>query len=142
MERKSPALIPELKVTDFNKSREFYTKLAQFDVEYQRPEEEFAMLSKGRAWVMIESLTEKSRTMQVGALEYPLGRGMHFQIEVEDVEALYTNFKDNAYPIFSEMEDKWYRTGATEGGNRQFWVQDPDGYLLRFYQDLGERPAA
>jgi len=25
-------------------------------------------------------------------------------------------------------------------GNRQFVVPDPDGYLLRFFQDLGERP--
>jgi len=26
-------------------------------------------------------------------------------------------------------------------GNRQFLLQDPDGYLLRFFQDLGETAA-
>lgn len=135
-----PALTPELKVTNFEKSREFYTKLAGFGIEYERPEEEFAMLSQGDAWIMIESLTEKSRTMKVGELQYPFGRGMHFQILVADVQALYEGFKSKNYPIFSEMEDKWYRTGDTEGGNRQFWVQDPDGYLLRFFEDLGDRP--
>ncbi len=30
---------------------------------------------------------------------------------------------------------------APEVGNRQFVVQDPDGYLLRFFSDLGERPS-
>jgi hypothetical protein len=27
-------------------------------------------------------------------------------------------------------------------GNRQFVVADPDGYLLRFHEALGTRPAA
>jgi catechol 2,3-dioxygenase-like lactoylglutathione lyase family enzyme len=31
--------------------------------------------------------------------------------------------------------------GGAGFGNRQFVVADPDGYLLRFFQDLGERPA-
>ncbi len=140
MEKRIPALTPELKITDFKKSLKFYTTLAGFDIEYERPEDEFAMLSKGDAWIMIESISDKSRIMKAGALEYPFGRGMHFQIQVEDVQSLYDTFKSNSHPIFSEMEDKWYRTGETEGGNRQFWVQDPDGYMLRFYQDLGSRP--
>lgn len=27
-----------------------------------------------------------------------------------------------------------------KNGNRQFVVADPDGYLLRFFSDLGQRP--
>jgi hypothetical protein len=37
------------------------------------------------------------------------------------------------------MEEKWYRMNDSKVGNRQFIVLDPDGYLLRFVQDLGER---
>jgi hypothetical protein len=37
------------------------------------------------------------------------------------------------------MEEKWYRADNVYVGNRQFIVQDPDGYLLRFYQHLGTR---
>jgi hypothetical protein len=37
------------------------------------------------------------------------------------------------------MEVKWYRTGDFLSCNRQFVVVDPDGYLLRFYTDLGKR---
>lgn len=36
----------------------------------------------------------------------------------------------------------WYRSDAIEVGVRQFLVQDPDGYLLRFSAWVGDRPAA
>jgi hypothetical protein len=42
--------------------------------------------------------------------------------------------------LFRPVEERWYRIGAVEGGNRQVLVQDPDGYLLRFFEDMGERP--
>jgi hypothetical protein len=133
-------ILPELKVTDYAKSVEWYTKIARFEIEYDRPEHEFAMLQHEGARLMIETLSEKSRTMKVGPLEKPFGRGVHFQIDTSDVQALYDNFKAHGYPIFHEMEERWYRRNDIEMGNRQFWVQDPDGYLLRFSQDLGDRP--
>ena len=37
MPRPTPTLIPELKVVDFKKSIDFYTNLAQFKIEYDRP---------------------------------------------------------------------------------------------------------
>lgn len=40
-----------------------------------------------------------------------------------------------------ECEEAWYRKGDFEVGQRQFLVQDPDGYLLRLVEGLGERPA-
>ena len=48
-EDKRPALIPELKVTDFPRSRRFYAQVAGFAVDYERPEEAFAMLALGQA---------------------------------------------------------------------------------------------
>lgn len=53
-------------------------------------------------------------------LEYPLGRGVNFQIIVE--------FRE---PFVSE-----YITGDTIIKEIEFLVQDPDGYLLRFSQEL------
>ena len=41
--------------------------------------------------------------------------------------------------LFRPLEAAWYRRGDHEVGNLQFLVQDPDGYLLRFFSDLGER---
>lgn len=137
--RDRPTLIPELKVLDFGQSLAFYTNLAGFQVLYDRPEEAFAMLETHGARLMIEGITEQSRTWRVGALRRPFGRGINLQIEVDDVDALFQNFVGAHYPIYLAMEEKWYRSGDTEAGNKQFLVQDPDGYLLRFFQPLGRR---
>ena len=139
MHRLSPKLIPEFKVKDFEKSFNFYTKLAEFKVLYDRPEEHFAMLDKNGAMLMIELMKSNDR-WAAGSREYPLGQGINFQIEVSDIQRLYNNFTNAKYPIFFEMEEKWYRKDDTEVGNKQFLVQDPDGYALRFFQDLGSRP--
>lgn len=133
------AITPELKVFNFQESLKFYKGLAGFEVLYDRPENNFAMLGINGSRLMIEELSEKSRAFNVGALERPLGRGMHFQIRVNNVQDLYNNFKNNNYPIFLEMEEKWYRVKDQEVGNKQFLVQDPDGYLLRFFEDMGAR---
>ena len=74
-------------------------------------------------------------------MERPFGRGMHLQIEVQDVRALYQNFKKAEYPIFFDLEEEWYRVEDKEIGHKQFLVQDPDGYLLRFFEEIGVRPA-
>lgn len=132
-------LTPELKVLDFKKSLNFYTMLAGFEVLYERPENDFAMLGINGARLMIEGLNDKSRTWFVGRMEKPFGRGMHLQIEVEDVQNTYQNFKDASYPIFFEMEEKWYQTSDREIAHKQFLVQDPDGYLLRFFEEIGSR---
>ncbi|MFZ2593441.1 MAG: VOC family protein [Minisyncoccia bacterium] len=134
-----PALIPELKVTNFEKSLDFYTRLCEFSIHYERPEEKFAMLEREGAMLMIELLESQDR-WTVGERKYPLGQGINFQIEVKNVDAVRANFKSDNYHVFFEMEEKWYRRGDFELGNQQFLVQDPDGYLLRFFQNLGSRP--
>ncbi|WP_321809256.1 hypothetical protein [Burkholderia sp. BCC1985] len=42
--------------------------------------------------------------------------------------------------IVHAIEEKWYRAGDVEIGLNQCLVQDPDGYLLRLTNDLGDRP--
>jgi hypothetical protein len=44
-----------------------------------------------------------------------------------------------SHGIYLPPEEKWYRRGAEEVGQRQFVVADTDGYLLRFCQGLGSR---
>jgi hypothetical protein len=38
-----------------------------------------------------------------------------------------------------DLEEAWYRQDAILLGCRQFLVQDPDGYLLGFSEDIGTR---
>jgi catechol 2,3-dioxygenase-like lactoylglutathione lyase family enzyme len=141
MNNTSNALVPELSITNFEKSLYFYTQILGFSVAYQRPEEGFAFLTLGNAQIMIDEIG-KSRTWATGELDFPLGRGMNLQIEVKSVEPLLESLKANQIELFMQPEEKWYRVDDYEAGNKQFLVQDPDGYLLRFAEDLGRRPIA
>jgi catechol 2,3-dioxygenase-like lactoylglutathione lyase family enzyme len=136
---KPNSLVPEFSITDFEKTVEFYTKILGFKIEYQRTEEGFAYLSLGGAQLMVDQIG-KTRTWATGEFEHPLGRGVNLQIEtVEKLDALLSRLRRNDIHLFMEPEEKWYRKGDHEVGNRQFLVQDPDGYLLRFFEDLGTR---
>lgn len=46
------------------------------------------------------------------------------------------------WPLFEAPREAWYRVGDHEGGQREFLVQDPDGYLVRLAENLGRRPAS
>ena len=130
-------LIPELSVSDFEKSLSFYTSILGFHIEYQRPERQFAFISYQACQVMIE---QENPTWKTGPLEYPYGRGINFQIEVDKIDPLLQSLQQHGYPLFIEPKESWYRKDETLLGMREFLVMDPDGYVLRFSQYLGEKP--
>lgn len=127
-------LIPELSVTNFEKSIEFYTKIIGFKIEYKRDESKFAMISFQGSQIMIEEINNNWKT---GTLEKPFGRGINFQIEVEKIQPILEKIKKYNYPIFVELKENWYRKNKELIGNKEFLIQDPDGYLLRFFENLG-----
>jgi catechol 2,3-dioxygenase-like lactoylglutathione lyase family enzyme len=133
-------LVSELICSDIERSLAFYTDVLGFDVLYARPEDRFAYLDREGAQLMIEQ--PAGRAFVAGELAPPYGRGVNFQIEVGDVAALYRAAEAAGAPVYLPLEEKWYRRDETLLGNRQFIVQDPDGYLLRFFEDLGEKPLA
>ncbi|MCW8084074.1 bleomycin resistance protein [Sabulicella glaciei] len=127
------ALVPEIEVSDFARSLCFYVEVLGFSVLYDRPERPFAYLVLGAAHLMIE----QGGTWMTGPLEKPFGRGMNLQITVPDVAAMADRLAGANWPVFRETEEVWYRRGDGFVGARELVVQDPDGYLLRFSQDLG-----
>lgn len=129
-------LIPELSVSNFEKSLEFYTKILGFKIEYRRNESKFAFLSLGGNQIMIERINGAWST---GKLERPFGRGINFQMEVADISTILESLKRNNYPVFVEPQENWYRQNNVLVGNKEFLVKDPDGYLLRFFKDLGNK---
>lgn len=136
----TPSLIPEFAVSDWQKSQRFYCDILGFSVKYARPEDGFAMLTLGSAHLMIDQIGA-GRTFDDGHLpqNYPFGRGMNMQIITDDVATLIANLADIGHDLYLPLEEKWYRSGPQELGNRQFVVADPDGYLLRFFEDIGSR---
>lgn len=132
-------LVPELDVTDLDASLAFYCDVLGFQVRYLRPEERFAYLKREGAELMLEEAAGPGRRFRTAPLERPFGRGANFQIRVADAPGLIGRVRDAGAPILVDLEDRWYRRGDGEVGNRQFVVVDPDGYLLRFFEDLGRR---
>lgn len=130
-------IIPELSVTNLQDSLNFY-KTIGFKVEYERPENKFVFLSLGEIQFMLQEISENDK-WDVAPLSYPFGNGINFQLEVEDIDKIYKSLVDNNYKIAYDVEENWYRQEDKLLGNREFLVQDPDGYLIRFSEDLGEK---
>lgn len=129
--------IPELSVTNLENSLNFY-KIAGFKVEYDRPENKFAFISLGEIQFMLQEIANNDK-WDIAPLSYPFGNGINFQLEVENLDEIYNNFKNSNYKITFDIAENWYRQDNKLLGNKEFLIQDPDGYLLRFSEDLGKK---
>lgn len=130
-------LIPELRVFDLKKSKKFYTEILGFKVEYSRSD--FAMVVLGECQIMLQQLTLPSVNGSWNVtddMEYPLGRGINFQIILPDIMPIYNSLKQKNVPIFIDMLISHYKKNDIVYNVKEFLVQDPDGYLLRFQQDI------
>ncbi|WP_242168080.1 MULTISPECIES: VOC family protein [unclassified Pseudomonas] len=132
-------LVPELMVSNLSDSLEFWVALVGFKIAYQRLEDGFAYLDLDGAQVMLEQVDPLANQWLTAALERPFGRGMNLQIDVASVLPVIQRLDAAAYPLFKASKDVWYRAGEVEVGQREFLLQDPDGYLVRLVERLGER---
>ena len=138
---KYSALYPELIVKDIDHSHEFYVTLLGFKIEYRRDEERFLFLSYGDAQLMLLEDNDNKHS-QTGPMEYPRGQGVNFSIVTSDINSIAKKLDGNGYPLRIPVRDQWHRNNAIENGERQLWVMDPDGYLLRFIEFIGSRQAS
>ncbi len=44
-----------------------------------------------------------------------------------------------SWPLYAGPREVWRQTGQIESGQREIFVQDPDGYLLMLAQEFGQR---
>ena len=145
-------LVPELDVTELATSLRFYAEVLEFRTLFERSAERFAYLERDGVELMIQEAAGPGRRFRTAALELPFGRGVNFQLRVEDVDGVHARAVEAAVRIIVPIEERWYRVdvaerggrwqveGPTEAGNRQFVLADPDGYLWRPFRDLGLRP--
>ena len=129
-------LVPELSVSDIEVSKRFYTDVLGFRVEYERKEDKFAFLSLGDAQLMIEQINGHWET---GKLEYPFGRGINFQIEIDNFDDLVSRLKDNGIVPFKDAFVSRYECGGECFIEKEILIQDPDGYLLRFSETQSDK---
>jgi len=64
----SNALVPELSITNFQGTIDFYTRILGFSILYQREEEGFAFLRLGKAQLMIDEIG-KGRTWKTAEFD-------------------------------------------------------------------------
>ncbi|MFP3496716.1 VOC family protein [Pseudomonas sp. SIMBA_059] len=134
-------LVPELMVTNLDSSLGFWVSRLGFKVAYQRPEDGFAYLDLNGAQVMLEQVDSNAGQWLTAPLTKPFGRGINLQIDVEAVAPIIQKLDTAGCPLYRACKDTWYRADNVEVGQREFIVQDPDGYLVRLVERLGERPA-
>lgn len=121
-------LIPELSVTNIDKSKEFYLTLG-FKIMYERKEDKFVFLELEGNQLMIEEINDNWNT---GELEYPFGRGINISMTVSDIDNYYQDLVNKNISFFKDIMTNEYDVNGKTYLDKEFLIQDPDGYLLRF----------
>ena len=124
-------LIPELSVSNLKKSLDFYLILG-FTIKYERLEDSLVFLELDGCQLMIQ---EDNNVWDVGVLSYPRGNGINISMEVSNIDLLVLKLNSINYPLFRNIKESPYRVNDKVYVDREFLVQDPDGYLLRFVQE-------
>ena len=122
------SLIPELSVSNIDISKKFYLDLG-FKIRYERKENKFCFLQLEGNQIMIE---ENNDNWNTGKLEHPYGRGINLSITVSNIEKMYEILKEKNIKFFLDLEIHEYRIDDKISYDKEFLIQDPDGYLLRF----------
>ena len=126
-------LVPEIYCSDIEATKNFYVNAFGFEIKYERQEEQFSYFTLNGVDIMAEEISDERRCWVTDDMKKPFGRGVNFQWDVAEIEKMYLRIKAMAPDsIFLEMETKSYKCGDQIVVQKQFIVQDPDGYLFRF----------
>ncbi|PLL10854.1 VOC family protein [Tabrizicola sp. TH137] len=128
----------EMMVTDYPASLAFWTGPMGFALAFERPAQKLACLAHpDGAQVMIY---QRDGDWETGPMEQPFGRGLVVQVYVTDAAAAAEAMRVAGIAFYVEPREKWRDWGDRMGGQREFLVQDPDGYLVMVAERIGERP--
>ncbi len=131
------AMAIELIVGNYDKSLAFWTGPMGFSVCYTRAAMKFAYLEHPDGAQMM--FYERDGDWETGPFELPLGRGAILQIGVSNIETAYAAVVAANLLLYVDLRERWRHWGDREGLQREFLVQDPDGYLVMVNQKIGER---
>jgi catechol 2,3-dioxygenase-like lactoylglutathione lyase family enzyme len=131
------ALVPELVVADYARSKAFYVDVFGFSLRFERSENRFGYFDLGGAQIML--LEDTNRPIYQMHRPGPKGKGLHFQVEIPSISGILERLEKASVPLASAVAESWYRQETVLHGQREFFVVDPDGYLYRFYEYIGER---
>jgi catechol 2,3-dioxygenase-like lactoylglutathione lyase family enzyme len=125
-------IVTELHVTDLEVSLGFWNGIIGFEIAYSREEEKFVYLEHPEGQQIM--LCQRHGRFETGPMQPPLGQGAMFQIYFRDVGPILANLAARNWPIYLGPRQVWRKTGDFGSGQREVFVQDPDGYLLMLAQ--------
>lgn len=131
-------LVAELLVDDIHDSLQFWREVLGFEIAYQRPDQGFVYLERPEGAQIM--LCERSGNWETAPLEKPYGRGVMLQVSVAAIDPIIERMGALRVPIHAGPREVWRRWGDREGGSREIFVLDPNGYLVMAAESLGERP--
>lgn len=131
-------MVCELHVNDLEASLGFWRDVLGFAVTFRRPEEGFVYLERPEGHQIM--LCRRHGRFETGPLERPLGQGAMFQIYLPAIAPVQKALADQRWPLYLGPREVWRRVADRESGQREVFVQDPDGYLIMIAENIGERP--
>lgn len=131
-------MVVELHVNDLQSSLSFWRDILGFRIAFDRPEEGFVYLEHREGHQIM--LCQRHGRFETGPLEFPLGQGAMFQVYLASIEPVLSALGSSQWPIYLGPREVWRQTGNCESGQREVFVQDPDGYLLMVAENIGRKP--
>ena len=140
------SLTPVLMTLEVNQTRDFYQQVLGFEY-LSGVNTEFKDVDDGNStekliWVAMQSgdfkIMIQSRDSMIEDIpafaRQTIGASVSFYIDTQDVKGLYERIKDRA-PVVLAPIDRFYQ-------RREFAISDPNGYILTFSENIGEKHAA
>ena len=128
--KKVNKITANLMMKDVNSSVDFYRDVLGFELVMSVPESgklDWAMMKAGGAEVMFQSRESVAEEYPPFA-DMPIGGSLMLYIDVVDVGELYEKVKGKA-KLVVDLHDTFY-------GAREFAIEDTDGYVLIFAQQV------
>ena len=100
-----------------------------FKIVYERVDDKFIFLELNGNQIIIKQENDIWNTF---TLEFLYGRGINITMTIENVEDLFYYLMMRKYPVYSEIIYNEYIIDGIKYIDKEFLLQDPDGYLLRF----------
>ncbi len=129
-------LVPELVVNDYDQAKCFYQQVLGFRLCCERLENRFGYFDRSGAQIML-----LERSPGTPALAPVTTNRLHFQIEVDALEPLLQRLREADHGLEQAPYVARYRGDGCVYVQREFFVRDRDGYLLRFFEHLAEEVA-
>jgi catechol 2,3-dioxygenase-like lactoylglutathione lyase family enzyme len=131
-------LVAEFMVSDFDRTLAFWTGPIGFALAFARPAQRLGCVTRPEgAQVMFY---ERDGHWETGPMAPPFGRGAVTQVFVADVGAVHDAVTAAGLPLYVPLRERWRDWGDRLGGQREFLIQDPDGYLIMVAERIGTRP--